>query len=75
MHGGEIAPYRYISGLVDMVIAIFWIENMHFKLIHKVARLCERHALHLSGRNMISPRCPNRTVERFLLRASTLLFS
>ena len=45
MHGGEITPYRYISWLVDMVIAIFWIENMHFKLIQKEARLCERHAL------------------------------
>ena len=69
MHGGEIAPYRYISGLVDMVIAIFWVENVHFKLVQKEAGLYERHALHFSGRNMISPRRPNRTVERFLLRA------
>ena len=75
MNSREIAPYRYVSGLMRMVIAVFRIENVHFKLIQKVARLRERHALHLSGRNMISPRCPNRTVERFLLRASTLLFS
>jgi hypothetical protein len=33
MNGREIAPYRYVSGLMRMVIAVFRIENVRFKLI------------------------------------------
>lgn len=29
MHRGEIAPYRHITGLMRMIVAIFWIENVH----------------------------------------------
>jgi hypothetical protein len=49
VHGGEIAPYRYISGLVDMVIAIFWVENVHFKLVQKEAGLCELSFVESTG--------------------------
>ena len=33
MNGREIASYRYVSGLMRMVIAVFRIENVRFKLI------------------------------------------
>jgi hypothetical protein len=48
---------------MEMIVAIFWVENVHFKLIQKMTRRCERHTFHLYGCNIVAARCPDRTVE------------
>ena len=46
MHRGEIAPYRHITGLMRMIVAIFWIENVHFNSGCSIRMHARTHTTH-----------------------------